>query len=382
MSANTQSVGSGTTPPWIEKEVKVFAAYLRSEKKSESTVNSYSRSLKEFLSFVGKPVSSLTKKDMRAWMADIAEDYCENSMIPKIAAVNHYTDRVHERPELKLRAPPAVEKDIIPMTEAEVKLILEEAGKPQKGRKRYPGSSGLCLRDQAAVCLIFYGGLRASEVANLRMSGLDLERKRIRVHAGKGKNYSLVNLTDEAVAYVKDYIEHGRPQPAPGFEDLVMLSYNGKRLGRNILWTMIKRTAFRVGIEKNVYPHLFRHSMITHMAEKGLSASLIKEQSRQKKLDTVQRYIHHSEPVVRQAYDKAFGPEKPEQPERPVPPEPQPSRQPDPESINPETFRDRILLKYLDGEISDEKLEKLLSLIDQQPQKERKDGRERVPGYF
>lgn len=382
MSANTHLVGSGTAPPWIEEEVKAFVALLKSEKKAKSTINKYSKSLRDFFIFVGKPVSLLTKEDMTAWKLDLAERYDENnSMIPEIAAVNQYLEVVVDRRDLKVKQVKRVEKDIVCLTEAEVKAILDEARKPRIGVEGYTKDFDFSKRNCAAICVMYYGGLRSDEVASLRISGLDLDRKRLRVTKGKGNDYSNVNITGEAVLAIRDYIENGRPTPIAGSEDYLMMSSGGRRLPRNALWKMVKVTAFRAGIEKNVYPHIFRHSMITHMAEKGLSAPFIQAQSRHKKLGTVQKYIHLSHKSVRDEYDKVFEPPS-EQEAMPAPEKPPEKREVVHSEPYPVDLRERILLRYLDGEITDDRLEKLLSLVDQQPKKERKSSGDTIPGYF
>jgi hypothetical protein len=187
--------------------------------------------------------------------------------------------------------------------------------------------------------------------------------KRLRVNAGKGKNYDMVNLTPEAVQSIREYIEHGRGTPAKGSEDRLFLSMKGYPLGTTMIRRIIKQVAFEAGITKNVHPHIFRHSMITHMAEKGLSASFIQAQSRHKSLDMVQKYTHLSQKSVRDAYDRAFNGDEVEV-AVPKPPMPTPRPAQGPMYADGGNLREKVLAKYLDGEIDDTKLEKMLSLID------------------
>ena len=103
--------------------------------------------------------------------------------------------------------------------------------------------------------------------------------------------------------------------------------------------------------------------MITHMAEKGLSASFIQAQSRHKSLDMVARYTHLSDKSVRDAYDTVFNGDE-TKPTIPKPPTPAPKPAPSPMYADSGNLRERVLAKYLDGEIDDSKLEKMLALID------------------
>lgn len=312
---------------YVSHEVQRFADYLRAEKRTADTVRSYPRSLGMFLTFAGKTVSELTKADMQAWKGDLAGRYCENSMVPMICAVNCYMVKVADRLELKMQAPRWVEKDVIPLTESEVMAFLKEARKPMLGEKGHRLFE-TCHRDYLMACLMYYGGLRASEVANLRISGLDLDRRMLRVHEGKEKNYSMVLLNDTTVQAIRDYLAFTRAQvkPKAGYEDNLILTEQGKALGRNQLWATVKRIGIRAGIKKNVHPHIFRHTMATKMAEQGLNAFEIQAQTRHKHIETVQKYVHISEKARRTAYDRAFEPEQ-----HPQGPAPRPLPAPGPE---------------------------------------------------
>ena len=296
---------------YVSHEVQRFADYLRAEKRTAATISSYPRNLGIFLTFAGKTVNELTKADMQAWKGELAGRYCENSMVPMMCAVNCYMVKVAERPELKMQAPRWVEKDVIPLTESEVKAFLREAHRPMLGEKGHRDFE-TCYRDYLMACLMYYGGLRASEVVNARVSGLDLDRRMLRVHEGKEKNYSMVLLNDTTVQAIRDYLALTRAQirPKAGCEDHLILTEGGLPMSRKNLWTTVKRIGIRAGIKKNIYPHIFRHTMATKMAEQGLNAFEIQAQTRHKHIETVQKYVHISEKARRTAYDRAFEPEQ------------------------------------------------------------------------
>jgi hypothetical protein len=221
---------------------------------------------------------------------------------------------------------------------------------------------------------MYYGGLRVAEVSSLTISCLDLDMNRLRVNAGKGKNYNMVNLAPEAVHSLREFIEHGRTTPTKGVHDRLFSCGNGGTLSTSFIRNIVKQIAFEAGIEKNVHPHIFRHSMVTHMAEKGLSASFIQAQSRHKSLDMVQRYTHLSQKSVRDAYDSAFGiavsaPVPEVSAPKPLAPTPMPA--PGPAHSDEKSIEDRILEKYLDGQISYEQTENLLSAAHGQPTHQR-----------
>jgi integrase/recombinase XerC len=338
----------------VSKEIERQSAYLRADKKSELTVKSYSRAVEQMFRITGKAPDKLTPEDMQKVKVCLSKKYSDNAMYAVVAAINQYTGRILNRPELRIRPPRMVTVTKIPLTIDEVQAIRKAASERKTG-----------LRDLALIDVMYYGGLRVAEVTSLTISCLDLDMNRLRVNAGKGKNYDMVNLAPEAVQSLRDYIEHGRITPTRGVPDRLFSCLNGGPLIMSFIRQIVKRIAFEAGIEKNVHPHIFRHSMITHMAEKGVSASFIQAQTRHKSLDMVQRYTHLSQKSVRDAYDSTFGKVTPQIVE-PKPPMPVPKPEPAPMYADGGDIRMRILSKYLDGEISDEKLDKLLSLADGQ----------------
>lgn len=343
----------------VSMETERFGAYLRADKKSELTVESYSRAVKQMFEVTGKAPGDLTPENMQKLKVHLSKKYSDNAMYSVVAGINQYTGRILNRPELRIRPPRLVSVTNIPLTESEIQSI-----------RRTASARPLGLRDLALVDVMYYGGLRVAEVTSLTISCLDLDANRLRVKAGKGKSDNMVNLAPEAVTSIRAFIANGRVVPTRGVSDRLFSCLNGGPLIMSMIRSIVKHIAFEAGIEKNVHPHIFRHSMITHMAERGVPASFIQAQSRHKSLDMVARYTHLSQKSVRDAYDTAFNGGKPEV-VAPKPLMPVPTPAPGPTHTDGGNMRERILAKYLDGEISDDRLDKLLALVDGTPTHER-----------
>lgn len=289
---------SEAAPQWAAGVRERFVAYLRSEKKAESTIEKYDHCLRDFLVWVGRRPETWTKQDMQAYKEHLASTrkLSENSMVVEISAINQYTEHVLERKDLKMTAPKRVERERMPLTEEEAQKVLEQA------RKRN-------ARDHAMLALMYHGELRASEVTNLWVGDLDFARKKVRIRNGKGGDYSIVNLSDYAVDALKEYLQDLRPFIAPATPEdanMLILSVNGRAMHRNDAWRIVKKLAFEAGIKKNTFPHLLRHSGITRMAEKDINVFSIKAQSRHKRLETVMKYVHMNQSKVRDDYDRVF----------------------------------------------------------------------------
>jgi integrase/recombinase XerD len=150
----------------------------------------------------------------------------------------------------------------------------------------------LGLRDRAMLELLYASGLRISELCTLRLENLDLEEGMIRV-TGKGNKTRLVPVGSEARRALGRYLELERPRLVSrrtGAE--VFLSVRGRKLTPQRVWQLIKAYAARVGLNANVYPHLFRHSFATHLLAGGADLRIIQEMLGHADISTTQIYTH------------------------------------------------------------------------------------------
>ncbi|MDO5665969.1 MAG: site-specific tyrosine recombinase XerD [Bacteroidia bacterium] len=159
-------------------------------------------------------------------------------------------------------------------------------------------------RNYAIVETLYSCGLRVSEVTNLRFSDLFFDEGFIRVQ-GKGSKQRLVPISDTAIQKIKNYFLHRNQQIVKkGSEDIVFLSTKGKGAGRGISRTMVfnitKQYAEAAGINKEVSPHVFRHSFATHLLERGANIRVIQEMLGHEKITTTEIYTHIDRSFLRQ----------------------------------------------------------------------------------
>lgn len=122
-------------------------------------------------------------------------------------------------------------------------------------------------RDRCMLELLYAAGLRVSELCNLCVIDLDLQRGLVRVF-GKGAKERLVPLHDMIQKLLADYLRHWRPAFSPSGEQL-FVNRSGRVLSRQYVWKMVKKYALSAGIRRAISPHTFRHSFATHLLEGG-----------------------------------------------------------------------------------------------------------------
>ncbi len=145
-----------------------------------------------------------------------------------------------------------------------------------------------------AILEILYGcGLRVSELTDLRVSELYFDIGFIRVF-GKGGKTRLIPVGRDAVKYTQIYIEEIRRHLdiQKGSEDMLFLNRRGKSLTRIMIFLIIKDLAAKIGLEKNISPHTFRHSFATHLIEGGADLRAVQEMLGHESITTTEIYTH------------------------------------------------------------------------------------------
>ena len=148
------------------------------------------------------------------------------------------------------------------------------------------------LCDQAVLELAYASGLRLAELRHLRLEQLHLDAGFVTV-IGKGDKERVVPVGRKAVEALRDYLDRGRPtlvtRKTPAN---VFLTTRGGPFAHVTLWLRIKQRVKRAGIERNVTPHMLRHSFATHLLENGADLRVIQELLGHASLATTEVYTH------------------------------------------------------------------------------------------
>ena len=118
----------------------------------------------------------------------------------------------------------------------------------------------------AMIKLLLFTGIRNSELANLTLDDVDLNGGRIRIRQGKGKKDRYVPFPKSFRGELGQYLLSQKNRKARYLFETNRMDRYTTRWIREI----VKRYAKQAGIEKRIYPHLFRHQLLTHLARKGV----------------------------------------------------------------------------------------------------------------
>lgn len=148
-------------------------------------------------------------------------------------------------------------------------------------------------RNRAMLETLYGCGLRVSELIGLKLSDLYFDEDFIKV-TGKGDKQRFVPISPVNKKYINIYSKEVRvhQKVQKGFEDIVFLNRRGRQLSRAMVFTMIKQLAEKIGLQKSVGPHTFRHSFATHLLENGADLRAIQQMLGHESITTTEVYMH------------------------------------------------------------------------------------------
>ncbi|MHC4285916.1 MAG: tyrosine-type recombinase/integrase, partial [Planctomycetota bacterium] len=133
------------------------------------------------------------------------------------------------------------------------------------------------LRDKVILELLYATGVRASELAGLKTSNLNLDIGYLRC-LGKGNRERVIPVGKTAIAATVDYLRDLRPKLAKSQSaDFLLLSRTGLPLSRIEIWRLVKKYAIRAGLPGNLTVHTLRHCFATHLLTGGADLRSVQE---------------------------------------------------------------------------------------------------------
>lgn len=158
-------------------------------------------------------------------------------------------------------------------------------------------------RNKAMLELMYSSGLRVSELVDLKLNNIDLDNGYVRC-LGKGKKERIIPIGEIAIEYLKKYINEYRNSMKKGYyTENVFLNNHGKNITRQGFFLIIKNIAKEKNINKNITPHMLRHSFATHLLNNGANLRTIQEMLGHSSITTTQIYTNVSTDIIKENYE-------------------------------------------------------------------------------
>lgn len=162
-------------------------------------------------------------------------------------------------------------------------------------------------RDRTMLEVLYATGMRVSEILGLSVANVNIQMKYI-IAFGKGSKERLIPMGSIATDFVNKYLNVVRPKlvhEKSGDIKNVFLTRNGKEMTRQRFWQIIRAYGHEAGLNKELTPHILRHSFATHLLDNGADLRSVQELLGHSDISTTQIYTHLTNKRLRDIYEKA-----------------------------------------------------------------------------
>ncbi|HJX50771.1 MAG TPA: site-specific tyrosine recombinase/integron integrase [Candidatus Nanoarchaeia archaeon] len=258
-----------------EEFLQKIQVELKISKNSEYTIRNYLRAVQELLGFTKKLPEQITIDDVKLYMAEKLSNQSSSSIIVFLSALRFAFGNLLEkditlgikRPKREKRIPDVLTKD-------EVNRLIEAI----------PTKKSKLMVQMAYAC-----GFRVSELINLKVDDLNFEERIGYVRQGKGRKDRVFNIPQKLANKLQKQVQQQKE-----LNQVYLFSgRNGALTDRN-LQKIVRNSAKKAEINKDVHPHTLRHSFATHLLEAGTDIRMIQELLGHADLSTTQIYTHVS----------------------------------------------------------------------------------------
>lgn len=154
------------------------------------------------------------------------------------------------------------------------------------------------IKHRALIMTIYSGGLRISELINLKVKDIDSNRMRIRIEQSKGKKDRYTLLSQKTLLILRQYFKEYKPK------EWLFEGEGGGQYADSSIYNIFHKAIKKVGITKKVSIHSLRHSFATHLLENGTDLRYIQSILGHSSSKTTEIYTH----ITNKGFDQIKNP--------------------------------------------------------------------------
>ena len=254
---------------------------------SNNTVSSYKNDIKSFFLWLDEnsfnPLN-INASDANNYVSKLFGDGLKSSSVNrKISAIKSFYIFLQKK-KIIMKSPiadivmPKQEKYLpVSMSEEEVERLLNSPDLNIQIERR----------DKAMIEVLYATGIRISELTNLKLTDLDVNRSVLKVF-GKGSKERLVPFGEKAAESINLYLKDRKDLKSKE----IFLSNRGTKISRGAFWQRIKIYIKRANLKISISPHTLRHAFATHLLNRGADLRSVQILLGHSDLSTTQIYTH------------------------------------------------------------------------------------------
>jgi len=253
-----------------------FGNKLKILRYSENTIRNYSSALKEFIAYYNsRQLNTIVQKDIEKFLLYLSDErkVSASYMVISISALKFYFDKVLEMGFITNNLKYPRGERILPevMSEDEIVRLFQSIEN---------------FKHKCILMTTYSGGLRLSEVVNLRLSDIDSRRMMIFIKGAKGRKDRYTLLSKELLDLLRKYYKNEKPK------EWLFEGALGGRYSTRSVQSIMKEAVKRAGIKKHATVHTLRHSFATHMLEDNTDLRYIQSLLGHYSTKTTEIYTH------------------------------------------------------------------------------------------
>jgi site-specific recombinase XerD len=261
-------------PMDIEEAVK---RECKRRRYSGRTIKTYIYCINRFLKFAGKGIDKISKKDVRLFLESLSEKKLTgNTMNVYHMAIRFlFEDVLDKRIWVDIKYSKVPEKLPVVLSKEEVKKLFSVIKNP---------------KHKLMIQLMYSAGLRVSELINLKINDIDLDKDYGWVRRGKGGKDRIFIVAKSLKSELERFTDLKKT------DEWLFTSQGGRKYNIRSLQQIVKKARKEAGIEKRVSCHTLRHSFATHLIEDGYSVLEVQTLLGHKSPETTFIYLHIASP--------------------------------------------------------------------------------------
>lgn len=276
------------------EQVGKYLEYCEFRKELDwNTIKAYRIDLRQFFEYTMEDIPD--KEKIEDYITELHKKFKQKTIKRKIASVKAYYNFLEENEiisdnpfrKIKVRFKESIILPrIIPREEIEQLLNFMYTQENKSNAKVHK----FWLRDITVIETLFATGARVYEISNIKEDSVNLNTGLIRLMGKGGKERYIQIASSEILDILKNYYkENAREIKQSGF---FFVNNRGCRYTEQSIRLMLKKYTKLAGIERNITPHMFRHSFATYLIEEGVDISCVQQILGHSSIKTTQIYIH------------------------------------------------------------------------------------------
>jgi integrase/recombinase XerD len=267
-----------------------YESYLIDERSvSPNTLECYMRDIKQYKAYIdsmGVDIHGVEQSLIEDYIHAMEEEGTSSSTIlRKLSSIRSYyrfliqKNMISQDPTENLEGPKNKRKLPNILTISEINRLMEQP----------IGTDPKSIRDKAMLELLYGTGIRVSELINLDLEDIDINKGLIRCRSSNKERTMEVN--SRILSCLKLYLDASRDQLVrDNKEKALFLNYHGRRMTRQGFWKIVKLYTKDAGIEKDITPHTLRHSFAIHFLDAGMDIHALQQMLGHSDISTTQMY--------------------------------------------------------------------------------------------